>query len=103
MKLPGKMDRILVAIAVLALIFVGIFAIGESRHKTFADTEDSASTALGDYFVTFYDEGKRLTVKTDAETVGEAIERAGIVLNKTDIVEPKLDDKINSDTFFINI
>ena len=103
MKLPGKMDRILVAIAVLALIFVGIFAIGESRHKTFADTEDFVSTASGDYFVTFYDEGKRLTVKTDAETVGEAIERAGIVLNKTDIVEPKLDDKINSDNFFINI
>ena len=91
------------AIIILVLSFVSVVSIGQARNNTFAETEDFVFSDTEDYFVTFYDNGQRLTVKTTAITVGEALERAGIVLNETDIVEPKLDEKINSDNFFINI
>ena len=44
-----------------------------------------------------------MTVKTDAKTVGEAIKRAGILLDDSDIVEPGLESEINNNNFFINI
>ena len=53
--------------------------------------------------MTFYDGGKKLTVKTDAATVAEAITRFNLTLNDGDRVEPTLDTEINSDNFFINI
>ncbi|MBQ6461477.1 G5 domain-containing protein [Candidatus Saccharibacteria bacterium] len=103
MRLPRNVESILVAIIILVLSFVSVVSIGQARNNTFAETEDFVFSDTEDYFVTFYDNGQRLTVKTTAITVGEALERAGIVLNETDIVEPKLDEKINSDNFFINI
>ena len=103
MKLPRNTDRILVAATALMLVFVFVFSIGQSGRNTFAEGEELSFSEMQEHFVTFYDNGSRLIVKTSAETVGEAIGRAGIVLDQTDIVEPGLDEKINSDNYFINI
>ena len=54
-------------------------------------------------FVNFYDGEKAVTYKTDAHTVKEALERANITLNKGDIVEPALREKITTDDFNINV
>ena len=54
-------------------------------------------------FVNFYDGEKTVTYKTDAHTVKEALERANITLNKGDIVEPALREKITTDNFNINV
>ena len=70
--------------------------------KAFADS-DEIEVESESHFVTFYDEDSKLTVKTTARTVREALERAKILINDTDHVEPDLDSEINANNFFINI
>lgn len=104
MGLPRTFDKLLALFSIFALSFTGGFAWQQNRTvDTYADTENGVYLEAEEYFVTFYDEGTKLTVKTDAPTVGEAIERAGIVLNETDIVEPGLTTEITVNNFFINI
>lgn len=103
MKLPRNVDKILAVATVFILSFVLTFALNQGNVNTFAEGEDETYIETSEHFVTFYDGGESLTVKTTAETVGEAIERVGIILNASDIVEPSLDDKIEGEIFFINI
>lgn len=88
-------------IAALALVLVLGGLIKTYAVNTYAEGETFAS--VGARFVSFYDDGTKLTVKTDATTVGEALERAGILINSGDIVEPGLDTEISAENFFINI
>ena len=74
-----------------------------SHHDTYADNESGVYLETDNHFVTFYDSGDKLTVKTTAATVKEALDRAGIIINDSDITEPSLDTTINMDNFFINI
>lgn len=104
MELSRKFDRILAVLTIFILSFTGGFAWQQnSTVDTYADTEKGVYLEAEEYFVTFYDDGERLTVKTDARTVGEALERAGIMINEADIVEPGLDTEITVNNFFINI
>ncbi len=106
MRITKKIDKYLlvfgfVSLAALAAVFVSL-----TSRVTYADSEDlrdNLEQAYGPHFVTFYDEGQKLIVKTDAKTVGDAVSRAGILLNYADKVEPSLDTEINADNFFINI
>lgn len=66
----------------------------------FADDESSDDTM---HFVTIYDDGAELTVKTAASTVKDVLERAEIIINDSDLVEPALDSEINSNDYNINI
>ena len=101
MELSRKFDKILyVLIALVMVVFSGCL-IKIYATNTYAERDTYA--AEGAKFVTFYDGGGKLTVKTTATTVGEAIERAGILINEGDIVEPGLEAEINADNFFINI
>lgn len=84
----------------LGLLFGGLIKTYSAR--TYAES-DSVTVAGEPKYVTFYDDGEKLTVKTDARTVSEAIERAEIIVNDGDIVDPGLDTEINADNFFINI
>lgn len=86
----------------LAFVFGVTFAKNLSVN-TYADNESGVYEEQEEHFVTFYDEGEKLTVKTSAKTVKEALDKAGYKLNSTDIVEPTLDAKIDVDNFFINI
>lgn len=105
MKLRTGFDRILAIGVVVALSL--LFGVGYSAlsRNTYADAEiDSAIyDAEGAKYVTFYDEGEKLIVKTDAKTVGEALSRAEIEISEGDIVEPALEAEINADNFFINV
>ena len=104
MKLSRNLDKVLTVIAVFFAGFIlSVCYVGNSNLRTFADTEDDTYIENVEHFVTFYDDGERLTVRTTANTVGEAISRVGIILNPADIVEPGLSEKIDSDNFFINI
>ncbi|MBR5027428.1 G5 domain-containing protein [Candidatus Saccharibacteria bacterium] len=72
--------------------------------KVFANAaEDEPQTVSSAHFVTFYDEDSKLTVKTTAHTVREALERAKILINDADHVEPALDTEIDANNFYINI
>ncbi|MDO4508269.1 MAG: ubiquitin-like domain-containing protein, partial [Candidatus Saccharibacteria bacterium] len=103
MRLQKNLDRILLLVTVFVLPFVFAFMASHNGNDTFAESENQVYIETEERFVTFYDAGKKLIVKTDAGTVEEAISRAGIILNKGDIVEPGLSEKIYGDSFFINI
>ena len=105
MRLSRKIDQALSFVVAISLIVIFGVLIGLTARNTFAEGENTQDSYLaeGAKFVTFYDDGEKLTVKTDAKTVKEAIERADIVINDGDIVEPGLDAEINADNFFINI
>ncbi|MBR2994077.1 G5 domain-containing protein [Candidatus Saccharibacteria bacterium] len=105
MRLSRKIDQALSFVVAISLIVIFGVLIGLTARNTFAEGDGTQDSYLaeGAKFVTFYDDGQKLTVKTDAETVKEAIERADIVINDGDIVEPGLETEINADNFFINI
>ncbi|MBQ6510378.1 G5 domain-containing protein [Candidatus Saccharibacteria bacterium] len=91
---------------VSGIIFFGaVFALlSASIPKTFADNPDSNITRSSEnHFVTIYDQGSSLTIKTNASTVEEALKNADIILGDSDVVEPGLSSAINADNFFINI
>ena len=103
MRIQRISDRALILTTAFILAFVMSFSANYNNHDTFARNESGVYEEADEHFVTFFDDGEKLTVKTDASTVGEAIERAGIVVNDADIVEPGLDAEINSNNFFVNI
>ena len=104
MKLSRKFNRALlfVAISVFAFFFMFSF-LRQSSHFTFAEGEDGFVSYEGAKFVSFYDGGDKLTIKTEASTVRDALDRAGIIINAGDKVEPGLDVEINADNFHVNI
>ena len=53
--------------------------------------------------VDIYDSGQLRSVPTRAETVGQLLERLGIILQADDIVEPALDSSLDQSNFQINI
>lgn len=105
MKMNKRFDKLLSAMVVMTFFLVfACISRTYAENRTFAEGSESiVFETEGAKFVTFYDNTDKLTVKTDAKTVAEALERADISLNKGDIVEPGLDTVINADNYFINI
>lgn len=105
MKLSKRIDKILISMMVIASMFFFGCLVKVHSNNTFAEgeLESGVFDATAAKFVTFYDSGEKLTVKTEAKTVREALERADIIINDGDIVEPGLDADISIDNFFINI
>ncbi len=105
MELSTKPKQVLGFI--ITAIFAVVFALflGLHTRSTFAEGEEETGVYVEGEprYVTFYDDGSKLTVKTDARTVGEAISRFEMILNEGDRVEPGMDTEINADNFFINI
>lgn len=72
--------------------------------KTFADDPNTNISQDPNYhFVTIYDQGENLTIKTDANTVEEVLKKTNIILSEADTVEPEISSSINADNFYINI
>lgn len=101
-----SLKGIILPATAIILILLG-FLLVEVR-TVFAENEDLEETAeiievSETKYVTIFDNGEKLTVKTDAKTVGEVISRAEIILNDGDKIEPGRESEINMDNFFINI
>lgn len=103
MRLARNTDKLLLITTAFLLSFTFSFMFNRNNNDTFADNEAGVFYESEDHFVTFYDEGNKLTVKTNAKTVGEALNRAGILINPTDTVDPALTTEIDVDNFFVNI
>lgn len=90
------------------LVFLGVFLsalVMFGQPTVYADDNDDIVRQRSDqseYFVTIYDDGASLIVKTGAVTVAEVLEKSEIQLAETDIVEPSLDTVIDGD-YNINI
>ena len=105
MKLSRITDRVLSMLIAITLMVVFGVGLVNTRYNTFAESDvgSGAFATDGVRYVTFYNDGEKLIVKTDANTVREAIERADIILNEGDKVEPGLDAEINANNYHINI
>ncbi len=104
MKLDLRADRVLLIATVFCIAFVfGITAVKNTMVNTYAESENGVYEEHEEHFVTFYDNGEKLTVRTTAATVKEALDKAGYKLAATDKVEPYFDTKIDRDNFHINI
>ena len=105
MRLSKKLDRALVVIIAISMMVVFGVICSIMGRSTFATGSDDSNTYMTDEakYVTFYDGDVKLTVKTEAHTVREALERADIVINEGDKIEPGLDAEINAENYHINI
>ncbi len=104
MKLPkNHITSVFMGLA-LVVASVFLFSFSTTTPDTFAENDIEANAIYSDdHHVMIFDNSEKLSVKTDAGTVAEVLERAGVVISSADIVEPNLDTTINSDNFYINI
>jgi uncharacterized protein YabE (DUF348 family) len=65
----------------------------------FAAPANASDTSV----VTVYADGEEHVITTDASTVREVLERTGVEINESDIVEPSPDTEITSKTFNVNV
>ncbi len=104
MRLPRT--RSYRAVYIFNAFLIGItcsFAFfGSSNAITYAD-DDPISEISDTHFVTIHDQGGQLTIKTDATTVADVLERANISTEDSDIIEPAKETTINADNYHINI
>lgn len=103
MKLLRRFDKVLVLAFLTIIVFSFVFFAKNNSSVTFADTGENVAVNETTNYVTFFDDGKKLTIRTNAKTVGDAIEATDIIINDGDKIEPSLDSEINADNFFINI
>ena len=83
-------------------IFMTIFLATVLKERSiFADSENNESEET--HYINIYDKGKRTTVRSESGTVSEALGRAGIEYSEYDVVEPGLDEQIDSRDYNINI
>ena len=97
-----KTNRMLAILATFILVFTLMLVVWRGGDVTFAqDTSDAEPTI--NHYVNLDDDGETVTVRTNARTVEEVLERAGIVLAEADIVNPELSAEIDRDDFTISI
>lgn len=93
---------IIFACLTLGVIFAVLIA-NISRAFAENNSENYNISTSGENHVIIFDGGEKFSIKTDAKTVKEAIERAEIEMTEFDSVDPSFDSEINADNFFINI
>lgn len=99
MKLRLKFRNLCYLAASVALSIFLASQVVLSTNQVFAEDPEYS----GSHFVTIYDNGSTLTVKTEASTVKDILEKANVSLDAADIVEPALETSIASGNFNINI
>ena len=90
--------------ALSILIFAIVFGTSVFQHYVAAAGDpENEQTDPSMHFISFFDGGDQINVRSDAQTVREALSRVNITLEDGDKVEPALDEEISSDDFNINI
>lgn len=102
MKFSLKANKAFLPLTVFMLAVAGVFVFGCDKHNTFARNGGDIEV-YENHYVVLDDDGEAVTVKTNARTVEEVLERAGIVLSEADVVNPGLDAEIDRDDFTISI
>lgn len=99
-KLQYKLRNFLCAAIILVL---GVFLAANAFMKSGAVFADEEAIPGGEHFVTIYDDGSSLLIKTAATTVSDMLDRLGIAVDSADIVEPGLDTVITGSDYKVNI
>ena len=101
MRINRKHTRFsILALGLLASTLFFASAMNNPTPNARAASDDESNDET---YITIYDAGNELVVKSSATTVHEVLERAEIEVEKEDIVEPGLDESINGENFNINI
>ncbi len=90
-------------VLILGFIILGLSFCAISQKSIFAEGVDSGELSEGEHFVTIHNDGEDVTIRTNAQTVSEVLERAGVQYEAEDIIEPSLDEDITETDFNINI
>lgn len=101
-----KSDKLIYLFGILLVAVFFLLGMKLAPTASFAeeDREDASYLESGpNHFVTVYDRESKKTVKTDAKTVAEVLERLNITLDSTDNVSPNLDALIDANDYYINI
>lgn len=90
------------------LLMAAFFVLGLKIAPTASFAEDNEEEVeyvvpSGERFVTVFDNGNKTTIKTNASTVAEVLNRLEVVLDESDSVSPSLDTVLDSDLYYINI
>ncbi len=104
MRLPRT--RVNFAIFILGFIIIClVFAIFVKRQTLFAsaNTVPAKTATNSERYITIFDNGEKITVRTNASTVADALSRANIQVAEYDTIEPSLESEISEDDFNINI
>ena len=87
MEIKRGSNRLMFLLLVFLISFIlGITMAKSALVNTYAEGEDTVFEDTEEHFVTFYDDGAKLTVKTNARTVKEALDKAGYEISSGDIV-----------------
>ncbi len=62
-----------------------------------------SSTSQDGRLITIYDRGTKSTILTKAATVGDALTQAGVTVDRNDVVEPAVTDKLVASSYDVNI
>jgi len=88
--------RLTILSAALFLVFT---LVAVHVHQVAADTPGQT----GKRIITIHDRGKDIGILTDQTTLRGVFQEAHIELDKNDLVEPSLDDKLVADNYQVNI
>lgn len=81
-----------------AVFVVAAFALARTVQAA-----SEPQVAAGQHVLTVYDGGVERGVLTEADTLGEALEQAGIGLSEHDITEPSRDEELVAGSYSVNI
>ncbi len=93
------LSKTLVLCAVLGIVLVVSLIVAFS----FVRDAYAAESRSGRHVVTLYDNGVEKGFVTDKDTVKEALSAAGVTLQKNDITEPALSEKLVAPSYSVNI
>lgn len=76
------------------VVLAGLALALSAKHPAHAENE---------HIVTIFHDGQEQNIATDATTVGEALNRAGVTINQYDAVEPGKETKLTTPNYTINV
>ena len=97
-KLRANLPLFILGFAIVGLLFAFI-----SQQSIFAEGENIDELTDGEHYVTIHNNGIDTTIRTNAQTVEEVLERAQINYAPEDKIEPALSEEIHESDFNINI
>ena len=106
MKFRHTKDNLPIIVLAVTIVCL-LFGIVTKQTGIFASAVSSDSNgnpiSVSEHYITIYDGDQKTTFRSNATTVGDALDRAKISINDGDIVEPKLEEVISEENYNINI
>ncbi len=102
MKISRKRQRFSILIASFVIIAM-LFAVAKIQSSLSVSAVSDEQSESSEHFIYIFDNGEKTILKSSATTVEDVLKRADIKVDKSDIVEPGLDERINEEDFYINI